>query len=97
MPFFILYLIVSFFFAHSLNQGNILVDDGGNARISDFGRAKFVGDRISFSGTTRWVAPEILLDTDSLEETDDNQSWNPQATKHTDIYALGMILLEVRC
>ena len=81
-----------------MNKANVLIDDDGNARLGDFGNARFMdpkGSTISFAGTTRWLAPELTgTDMDYSEETDDDQV--PQPTKQTDIYAFGMVLLEVR-
>ena len=73
-----------------MNKANVLIGDDGNARLGDFGNARFMdrkGYTMSFTGTMRWLAPELI-------ETDDDQV--PQPTKQTDIYAFGMVLLEVR-
>lgn len=58
------------------------------------------GYTTSFAATIRWMAPELI---DSpLEvplgdvEGEDDQSWMPQLTKETDVYAFAMVLLEVR-
>ena len=81
-----------------MNKPNVLIDADGNARLGDFGRARFMdrkGYIMSFAGTMRWLAPELIgTDMDYSEETDDDQV--PQPTKQTDIYAFGMVLLEVR-
>lgn len=83
-----------------MNQANVLIDVDGNARLGDFGRARLMdhkGYTTSFAGTFRWLAPELIdIPVDDSEEIDD-QSWVPRLTKQTDVYALGMVLLEVRC
>lgn len=88
----------------SSKQPNVLVDANGNARLADFGRAKLMDHRgytTSFAGSIRWLAPELIdyqpeTPTNDVDEID-NQDWIPQLTKQTDVYALGMVLLEVRC
>ena len=81
-----------------MNKANVLIDDDGNARLGDFGQARFMDRKrytMSFAGPMRWLAPELIgTDMDYSEETDDDQV--PQPTKQTDIYAFGMVLLEVR-
>ena len=83
-----------------VNQTNVLIDVGGNARLGDFGRAKLMdhkGYTTSFAGTYRWLAPELIDAPMDVSEEIDDQSWIPLFTKQTDVYALGMVLLEVRC
>lgn len=81
-----------------LKSANILVSDDGHALLADFGLAAVMRDLTTSQaitttqynqgrGTTRWMAPELL---------------NPEAfgdvTRHTtksDIYALGMVMLEI--
>ena len=81
---------------------NILVNSEGRACLADFGLAVITGDTISSEvepnsyktgGTIRWMAPEIL--------NPDRYGYSKRArgklpSKSTDIYALGMTILEVR-
>ena len=47
---------------------NILVDQGGHARLADFGLLKIISDQTGFTtsgspstcGTTRWMSPDLL-------------------------------------
>lgn len=63
-------------------QSNILIDDSGHARITDFGLAS-VTQSIPHQHvhTTRWVAPEVL-------------SEGPRS-KEADIFSLAMVMIEV--
>lgn len=44
----------------------MLIDDNGNARLADFGRAKILGqaeyDTTLFAGSTEYMAPELFAD-----------------------------------
>jgi len=75
---------------------NILIDQDGRARLADFGLLIIVSDSTyhtssstpKSAGTTRWMSPE-LLDPDRFGPKDG------RATKKSDCYALGMVILEV--
>jgi len=75
---------------------NILIDQDGRARLADFGLLTIVSDSTCHTssstpksaGTTRWMSPE-LLDPDRFGREDG------RATKDSDCYALGMVILEV--
>jgi len=75
---------------------NILIDQDGRARLADFGLLIIVSDSTyhtssstpKSAGTTRWMSPE-LLDPDRFGREDG------RATKESDCYALGMVILEV--
>ena len=77
-------------------QLNILIDQDGHARLADFGLLTIVIDSTYHTssttpgnaGTTRWMSPE-LLDPDRFSPGDG------RPTKHSDCYALGMVILEV--
>src|ERR1700723_3563516 len=78
-------------------QSNILVSESGQARLSGFGLASFDDDLLQLtattnfsdpSGTMRWMAPELI----DPEAFGINHS---RPSTATDIYALGMVLLEV--
>ncbi|KAG1815242.1 kinase-like domain-containing protein [Suillus subaureus] len=74
-----------------LTDNNVLVAADGSPRLADFGISNIlVQTNPAFSyhtGAVRWVAPE-LLDPPEDEPTQ-------CATKSTDIYALGGIMLQV--
>lgn len=80
---------------------NVLVDSGHSARLADFGLAMIIDESTIGSttgghgprGTTRWMAPEMLYP-DRFGYNDDYLKRLP--SKGTDIYALGMTILEVR-
>jgi len=66
-----------------------MVDEFGNARITDFGLAAIVRDPHSMrsgldedSYTTRWCAPEILMG-------------EQPAGKESDVFSFGMVIIEV--
>ncbi|CAE6445454.1 unnamed protein product [Rhizoctonia solani] len=73
-----------------LKARNVFVSNDGVVKIGDFGLAKLLGEQsLGFSisgnhqfGTVRWMAPELLVDTSPVDYP-------------SDIYALGMTLLEI--
>ncbi|KAF9781123.1 kinase-like domain-containing protein [Thelephora terrestris] len=72
-----------------LKGGNILVDQTCHARIADFGLTVLSGlptsNPCTQRGTTRWMSPELF--------DPEIQDWCP--TKHSDCYALGMVIYEI--
>jgi serine/threonine-protein kinase len=68
-----------------LKPANVMIDGRGRARVADFGLAstldELVGGRDAMAGTPAYMAPEQLAGAD--------------ATKRTDIYALGLVLYEL--
>lgn len=68
-----------------LKSSNILLDSNFNAKLSDFGLAIVDGaqnkNNIKLSGTVGYVAPEYLLD--------------GKLTDKSDVYAFGVVLLEL--
>lgn len=72
----------------SNNQPNILIDNDGRARLTDFGFTSVVREVDSVfithvqGFTPRWAAPEVL------ESGDKN-------TREADIFAFGMVMIEV--
>jgi len=79
---------------------NILIDSGRRARLADFGLTAILDKTTAmttltggeFKGTSRWMAPELILPEefgfiDKLEKK--------LPSKETDIYAIGMTILEV--
>jgi predicted Ser/Thr protein kinase len=68
-----------------LKPANVMIDGRGRARVADFGLASMLdelgGGRDAMAGTPAYMAPEQLAGAD--------------ATKRTDIYALGLVLYEL--
>ena len=69
-----------------LKPNNILMDEGNNPYLADFGLAKFTEGKIELTntmmtGTAAYMAPEIAR--------------TGKSTKRADIYALGVILFEM--
>ncbi|KAH8094475.1 kinase-like domain-containing protein [Cristinia sonorae] len=89
-----------------LKGNNILIDDKGNALITDFGVSNVIEDFSSssssgsgastlaasfFGGATRWMAPELVL---ALVEDEDGGK-TPELTKPSDVYAFASVCLEI--
>ena len=79
-----------------MDQENILFDSEGIPRISDFGISSMTFDPTSNNASTpfrgyslRWAAPEIL------EAPPSGEARRP--TKMSDVYAFGMVVIEVGC
>ncbi|TDL15389.1 kinase-like protein [Rickenella mellea] len=79
-----------------LRAGNILVDDDGQPRITDFGLSKvmdsqassIVATSFSGKGTMRWQAPELLNATRFEGES-------AGVTTKSDVYAFSFVCLEI--
>jgi len=77
-------------------KANVLIDETKHARLADFGLLTVVSDTtnlvssVSFTqgGTHRWMSPE-LFDPENFGLKDG------RPTKHSDRYALGMLIYEV--
>ncbi|KAK7045072.1 kinase-like domain-containing protein [Favolaschia claudopus] len=75
-----------------LRGGNILVDEHGVARLTDFGLASFIdsdtsgGKSSTRSGTTRWMAPELLVPSPG-------QTF--KRTHASDVWAFGCVCCEI--
>ena len=82
-------------------QANILIDSDHCARLADFGLAVIVDESATGSivenggmrGTLRWMAPELMYP-EEFGFTGECQVRLP--SRGTDVYALGMTILEVR-
>ena len=78
-----------------------MIDSQRRARLADFGLAAIVNESThgtatavgKSQGTIRWMAPELLYP-DNFEFTGEFEKRLP--SKDTDIYAIGMTVLEVR-
>lgn len=66
-----------------LKSHNILIDDGGNGKVCDFGLSRIYNDRSTMTacGTPCWTAPEILR----------NESYDTKV----DVYSFGVVLWEM--
>ncbi|KAF8198717.1 kinase-like domain-containing protein, partial [Mycena galopus ATCC 62051] len=73
-----------------LRGGNVLVDNDGHARLTDFGLARFVDSNTSVSstrsGSPRWMAPELMVP----------PAGQPfRRTQASDVWAFGCVCCEV--
>jgi len=84
-----------------LKGHNVLIHDDGTPRLSDFGRSKFIDHRgftTSFSGSSRYMAPELTMAESDVDYDDDDNPVNdapPKLTKETDVFAFSMVALEI--
>lgn len=79
-------------------QANVLMSDNGDPLLADFGRSKVVGHSgytTEFACVWRYLAPEIMDDVASAYGDDDPKK-QPITTKETDIWAFGLVGVEVR-
>jgi len=76
-----------------LQQNNVLIDDQGNGRLADFGRAKVIDhegyNTDMLAGSVAYMAPELV----PLEESDINV--DGLFSHKSDIYAFGMLAFEL--
>jgi serine/threonine-protein kinase len=70
-----------------LKPGNILLDDGGKAYLSDFGIAKIIRTTMVSSSLTMVGTPDYM----APEQTSPGEKVTPQ----TDVYALGVTAFEL--
>jgi serine/threonine protein kinase len=90
-----------------LPQSNVLIADDGSPRIMDQGLSLIVSRAdftiASLCGPCRWMPPEVLDPSDQYYEYDNLESDVDSATtsylspftKQSDVYSLGMTILEV--
>jgi serine/threonine protein kinase len=75
-------------------QRNILVDDEEHVRLSDFGRAKVIGEAgystALMVGSAEYMAPELFPSSEPDVNVDKLFS------KQSDVYAFAMVCFEVR-
>lgn len=74
------------------------MSSNGDPLLADFGRSKVVGSSgytTEFACVWRYLAPEIVDDAASPSSDDDSKS-QPATTKETDIWAFGLVGVEVR-
>ena len=87
------------------SQLNILIDLNGNPLICDFGVSRIIdcqGFTTRLVGTASFMAPELfpnfdrpsVLDEDAVDN--DVAAFNPKVTKETDVFAYGLVALQVR-
>lgn len=92
---------------HSVIKNNVLVDDDGNVKITDFGRAFAIENNdgsCNLLTAAQWTAPELLVHgpdydsegTGSLKGQSPEQTSKPPLTLKSDIWAFGITVLEVR-
>ena len=89
-------VLLSIFQRISCVKANILIDQTGHARLADFGLLTIISeatDLVSSSslmqgGTIRWMGPELLNPQRFGFE-------NSRPTRHSDCYALGIVVYEV--
>ena len=88
--------IFLFLFTYLATQGNILIDQTGNARLGDFGLLTIISSpanllpssSLTQAGTARWMSPELVV-----PQEFGLKAFRP--TKSSDCYALGMVVYEV--
>ena len=77
-------------------KANILIDETGHACLADFGLVTIISDATNLvsssphthGGTYRWMSPELFC-------PEDFGLADGRRTKHSDCYALGMVIYEV--
>jgi len=91
----------TFRLAESETQSNILIDDMGNPRLTDFGFSSITMNDRSVNastenrrGSTRWRAPELLAL--STKVVDKGKAKSTRPTRMSDVYSLAMVVIEVK-
>lgn len=84
-----------------VSKANILIADDGRPLVTDFGRSKIIDQRgLSSSdggGTIRFLAPEIILQNDPQDQSDNDVNFTAILTMEADVYAFSMVGVQVSC
>jgi serine/threonine protein kinase len=81
-------------------QSNVLINEGGQACLTDFGLSSMmkIGERFEYlrlnekrPGAVHWSAPELIPDPSRIDE--DGERYMPSTS--SDIYSYGCIMYEV--
>ena len=84
-----------------LSGNNVLIDDEGNARLADLGRAKVIGEdgyhTDLVAGSVEYMAPELFEEPEHQEEQDEKNAHyvGPPFSMMSDIYAFSMLAFQV--
>ncbi|KAJ7740955.1 kinase-like domain-containing protein [Mycena maculata] len=76
-----------------LKTQNVLVDEGGIPKISDFGITKILGSTTRSVGTPPYMAPELLIPVHSNGQWKE-EDLHPTTTKSSDVYSFALLVLE---
>ena len=82
-------------------QSNLLIGATGQGLLCDFGVSRIIGSpgfTTAIFGTPPFMAPELFPDLALIDEDasdDETESFCPEFTKETDVYAYGLTLLQV--
>jgi len=78
---------------------NILIDDNGEVRLTDFGLSRILQTSgfttKTASGTLRYMAPELVEICEESAEEEEEEESAPRVTVGTDVWAFGMTVTEV--
>lgn len=76
----------------------MLIGDDGSPLLADFGRSKIIGSggftTVLFAGALRYMAPELLAPPEGAS-AEDEENFDPDLTKESDVYGFGMLGLQV--
>ena len=70
-----------------VKPGNVLVDDEGHAWLGDFGISRMIGEAVRHTETGKLIGTAAYLAPEQVRGT--------ELTPATDIYSLGLVLLEL--
>ena len=83
-------------------QSNLLIGSTGQTLVCDFGVSRIIGKpgfTTAVFGTPPFMAPELFPDPPLIDEdasdNDETDTFSPEFTKETDVYAYGLTLLQV--
>ena len=84
-----------------------MIDDGGHARLADFGRAKVIGEEgyntDLVAGSVEYMAPELFEEPKDQEEAEHPEELDEKVAEYvgppfsmmSDIYAFSMLAFQV--